>query len=225
MGVCHSPRWLPRQKTCQCPKWCNGLLGNQQLHRPELCALAWCLGPSNKTNTAHKAWGIVLLSAPQQSSCKQHQLPSSLLPEQGIHTRNVERRQTNKGNLKNLIMCQPKTSCRLDWPPFQLWWCPQAQTLQLLLSTSYNWNHNLTAMDSDRNGPALLLRFINCLNPPETVNSECKTAKIKHFDVLWVSILCLTFHLMRWHQMFWSVLSPYKWIIVRFPSEVFAASC
>lgn len=116
----------------------------------------------------------------------------------------------------NLIICQPKTSCRLDWPPLQLWWCPQTQTLKLLHSTSYNWNHNLTPNDSVRNGPALLPRFLKCLNPPEMVNSKCTTTKIKYFDVLSVSILCLMFHLMRWLQVFWSVLSPYKCIIVRF---------
>lgn len=71
----------------------------------------------------------------------------------------------------NLIMWQPKTYHRLDWPHLQLWWCPQTQTLQLLHSTSYNWNHNLTPK-SVRNGPALLLKFINCLNPPEMENSE-----------------------------------------------------
>lgn len=116
----------------------------------------------------------------------------------------------------NLIMGQPKTPCRFDWPPLQLWWCPQTWTLQLLDFTSYNWNHNLPSNGSVRSGPALL-RFRNCLNSPEMVNSECKTTKIKYCDALSISILCLMFHLMRWHQMFWSVLSPYKCIIVGFP--------
>lgn len=207
---------------CHCPKlftWCSGLLGNQQLNRPQLSML--------------QATKQILPTKPEEQCC--YHLPSKAPVSSTScpapcclnreYTTWMWRGDKPTRATSNLIMSQAKTSCRFDWPPLQLWWCPQTRTLQLLHSTSYNWNHNLPPNCSARNGPALLLRFINCLNSPETVNSECKTTKIKHFDALSVSILCLMFHLMRWHQMFWSVFSPYKCIIVGFPLKVFAASC
>lgn len=173
-GMGHSPRWLPKQKTCQCPKWftwCNRLLGNQHLHRPELCTLAWCLGPSKGTNTAHKAWGIMLLSPPSKAPVSGTSCPALCCLNREF-TPVMWRGDEPMKATSNLIMWQPKTSYRLDWPHLQLWWCRQTQTLQLPHSTSYNWNHNLIPK-SVTNGPALLLKFINCLNPPEMENSEC----------------------------------------------------
>lgn len=45
----------------------------------------------------------------------------------------------------NLIMGQPKTPCSVGWL-LTLSWCPETWTLQLLHSTSYNQNHNLTSV-------------------------------------------------------------------------------
>lgn len=216
-------------KTKHCPvSWMiymvQWLLGPPATSQSEhlLCAWDW----TANLIPLHRAWGAGVLPPCQQSSCEQHRLPSSLLPEQRSHTMNVEG-QTNNSNLKthhvstkNFLQFRLTAATHL-----QLSWCPETRTLVLLHSISYHWKHNLISViltvkqsNNIRNEPVLLFRLINCLKPPETVNFERELGnKDKALWCAFSKFLCLKFHLTSWQQMLWNVPCPYKFT-VRFSS-------